>query len=58
MLLEIARANALTPSEERVEVEVKHLLEHYKNADPENARNYIETLLTNQKVLEFLEAQK
>lgn len=58
VLLQIARANTLAPSEERIAAEVKHLQEHYKNADPENARSYVETLLTNQKVLEFFENQK
>lgn len=57
-LFQIARANTLSPSEEQIEAEVKHLLEHYKNANHENARSYIETLLTNKKVLEFLENQK
>ncbi len=54
-LFQIARAEKLVASEAEVEAEVKHLLEHYKNANPENARSYVETLLTNQKVLKFLE---
>lgn len=58
MLYKIAHAENLTASEEHIAAEVKHLLEHYKDADAENARSYVETLLTNQKVLEFLEAQK
>ncbi len=58
MLLEIARTEKLATSENEIEVEVTHLLEHYKNANPENARSYIETLLTNQKVIAFLETKK
>ncbi|MDO8620202.1 MAG: trigger factor [bacterium] len=57
-LFKIARTEKLIASEAEVEAEVKHLLEHYKNANPENARSYVETLLTNQKVLAFLENQK
>ncbi len=58
VMFQIARAEKLTASEAQVEEEVKHLLEHYKNAKPENVQSYIETLLTNQKVLAFLEEQK
>ena len=58
ILFQIARIEKLTPSEAEVEVEVKHLMEHYKDANAQNARGYVETLLTNQKVLSFLEEQK
>ena len=58
MLFQIARKESLAATREEIEKEVKHLLEHYKDADEENARSYVETLLTNQKVLEFLEKQK
>ncbi len=58
VLFQIAQAEKLTASEAEVATEVKHLIEHYKNANPENARSYVETLLTNQKVLAFLENQK
>ena len=54
-LFQIARAEKLAPAKEEIDAEVRHILEHYKNASPENARNYIETILTNQKVLTFLE---
>ena len=57
-LFQIARAEKLAPAEEEIAAEVKHILEHYKNASPENAHSYIETMLTNQKVLAFLEDQK
>lgn len=58
MLFQIARTEKLAASEAEVEAEVKHLMEHYKNANAQNARSYVETLLTNQKVLKFLEEQK
>lgn len=41
-----------------VEREVSHILDHYKKADPERARVYAASLLTNDKVFEFLESQK
>lgn len=58
MLFQIARAEKLTVPEAEIEAEVKHILEHYKNANSENARSYVETLMTNQKVISFLEDQK
>ena len=58
MLLQIARAENITAPKEAVETEVKHILEQYKDASEENARGYIETVLTNKKVIEFLESQK
>lgn len=58
VLVEIARTEKLNAAPEEVAKEVKHLLEHYKDADPRNAQSYVETLLTNQKVLEFLEGLK
>jgi len=41
-----------------VEKETAHLLEHYKDANPTKAKEYIETIMTNQKVFEFLESLK
>lgn len=57
-LFQIARAESISASAEQVEAEVRHLLEHHKGADPKAARGFVETLLTNQKVIEFLEGQK
>ncbi len=51
------KENIIAPKED-VEKQVKHLLEHYKDANPDRARIYVETLLTNEKVFEFLENQK
>jgi len=47
----------IAPKEE-VEKQVSHLLEQYKDADQNRVRIYVETLLTNEKVFEFLENQK
>lgn len=58
VLVQIARAEHITAPKEMVDAEVKHVLEHYKGAQEESARAFVETLLTNQKVIEFLENQK
>lgn len=58
VLNDIAQKENLSPEKEMVENEVKMILEHYKNADPVQARVYAETVLTNDKVFEFLESQK
>ncbi|HBV01294.1 MAG TPA: hypothetical protein DEF00_02780 [Candidatus Taylorbacteria bacterium] len=55
MFFQIAREEKIAAEEKSIEAEVKHLLEHHKNADPQSARSFVETLLTNQKVIEFLE---
>jgi FKBP-type peptidyl-prolyl cis-trans isomerase (trigger factor) len=40
---------------EEIENEVKHILEHYKDADKERAAIYAETVLMNEKVFRMLE---
>ncbi len=40
-----------------IEHEVSHLLEVYKDADPERAKAYVENVLRNEKVLQLLENQ-
>ena len=54
----ISKEENLIPTKENVDHEVKHLMEHYKDAVPERARAYVEMALTNQMVMEFLEKQK
>lgn len=56
-LFQIAREEKIAAEEKSIEAEVKYLLEHHKNADPQSARSFVETLLTNQKVIEFLESR-
>ncbi len=57
-LNKIATEEKLIPDQKEIEGEAKHLLEHYKDADPERIRVYVETVLTNEKVFKFLESQK
>ncbi len=56
-LNEIAKAEKITANGEDVEKEVNHILEHYKDADPERARIHAENVLTNEKIFQFLETQ-
>ncbi|MDO8510365.1 MAG: trigger factor, partial [bacterium] len=58
ILNKIAKEEKIVPPQERVEEEVKHVLSHYKDADPERARIYIESVLSNEKVFELLEGQE
>lgn len=51
----IAAAEKIKPSPEEIEAEVNHIVEHYKEADRERASVYAETVLTNEKVFQFLE---
>lgn len=55
VLKHIARTEKITPDEKEVKEKVDHLLSHYKDADRFQARMYIENLMTNEMVLEFLE---
>jgi trigger factor len=57
ILNKIATIEKITAPKEEVEKQVNHLIEHYKDADPERARIYVDTILTNEKVFEFLEKQ-
>jgi FKBP-type peptidyl-prolyl cis-trans isomerase (trigger factor) len=54
----IAVAENVKPDKKEVEEEVDHILEHYKDADREHAAVYAETVLTNEKVFQFLENSK
>ena len=53
----IAKEEKLSADAKKVEEESAHILEHYKDAKPENVRVYVETILVNDKVFEFLEQQ-
>ena len=54
----IAEAEKIEVPKEMIEEEVKHTLEHYKQADPARTRAYVSMMMTNEKVFEFLENQK
>ena len=58
VLNRIAVAEKITADKNEVEKETSHLLEHYKNASLTKAKEYIEMIMTNQKVFEFLESYK
>jgi len=55
MLNGIARQEKIIPSAPEIEAEVNHIVEHYKDADRDRAAVYAETILTNEKVFQFLE---
>lgn len=57
ILNEIAKIENITADPEQVAMEVAHLIEHYKDADPERARAHAENVLTNEKIFNFLETQ-
>ena len=57
ILSEIAKQEKIVPDEDRVETELKHAKEHYKDADPANLRAGIVHAMRNEKVLELLESQ-
>ena len=55
ILGKIATAENITASPEEVDKETDALLAHHKDADRDRARAYIENLLQNDKVFDFLE---
>ena len=58
ILNKIATEEKIIAPKEEVEKQMKQMLNHYKDADRERVRIYVETILTNEKVFEFLENQK
>jgi len=58
ILHKIGTEEHIAPSEEEITKEVNHILKHHKDADPKRARLYVMGILTNEKVLRFLESQK
>ena len=56
-LSEIAKIEKIVAPEEEIANEVAHILEHYKEADPERARMHAESVLTNERIFQFLESQ-
>lgn len=58
ILAEIGKRENIAPTEEELSAELKHLLEHNKEVDEARAKIYLSSLITNQKVLEFLEKQE
>ncbi|MFQ5661891.1 MAG: trigger factor [Candidatus Paceibacteria bacterium] len=58
ILNKISTEEKIKIPEEDIEKETSHILEHYKDAKPENVRVYIQSVLTNEKVFQLLENQK
>lgn len=61
MLNHIAAEEKIDPSDEDIETEVQKIMQQYKdqkNIDENNVRAYVASILTHQKVFEFLESQK
>ncbi len=58
ILNKIAIEEKIEPGEADVKKEIEHILKHHKDADKNRVRIYVETYLTNEKVLQFLENQK
>ena len=56
-LNKIAEEEKISFDKNEVDEQVKHMLEHYKDANEDRVRVYIETLLKNEKVFSFLEKE-
>lgn len=57
VLNEIAKSETILPEKEALETEVKHLMEHYKNADETRVRIYVASVMQNEAVMKYLESQ-
>lgn len=55
ILAEIAKKESIKPEKEIIDSETKRLTDHYKDADSDRARTYVDHMLTNDKVFEYLE---
>jgi len=58
LIAHVAEKEKLAPDAEKVEKEVKHAQEHYKDIDLDRAKSYFSNMFLNQAVFEFLESQK
>ncbi|MFA7252335.1 MAG: trigger factor [Candidatus Paceibacterota bacterium] len=58
IISKISLEEKLTPDPEQVKKEVETLLKVYKDATEDRTRAYVEMMLTNEKVFEWLETQK
>jgi FKBP-type peptidyl-prolyl cis-trans isomerase (trigger factor) len=55
ILNSISEKENVHPSKEEIDNEVDHIIEHYKDANRERAEAYAETVLTNERVFQWLE---
>lgn len=51
----IAQKENITTNEDEVRHEIEHILKHYKDANPDNVRIYVETQIINEAIFKFLE---
>ena len=54
---EIANLEKLSGTAQEIEHEIKHMLEHYPEANPLSVKNYVEAMIRHNKVFEWLEEQ-
>ena len=52
----IADEEKINPEKADLEKEIDHIMEHYPDADRNRTIGYVEMVMTNEKVLEFLES--
>ena len=57
LLNKISQEEKVIASEEEIAHQMGHILEHHKDANPDNVRIYVETQLTNEAVFNFLEGE-
>ena len=55
VIAQIAKSESIKPTESDIETEVSRLLEMYKDADKDRSKAYVESVLKNEKVFQFLE---
>ena len=58
VLNKIAQEEKISAPKDEVDKAVNHFLEHHKDADKDRLRIYFESVITNEKVFQFLEGQK
>jgi trigger factor len=58
VLNEIAQKEAILPNVAKIDREVKHVLEHYPDANEHAVKTYVGTQMANEKVFELLEGGK
>ena len=58
IVYQIAKEENIKPDEKEIETQVGLIMDTHKEADLERARIYVENMLTNEKVFQFLESQK
>lgn len=55
ILKKIAEEEKIAPGQKELDAQVNHIKEHHPDVDLRRARAYVERILTNEKVFEFLE---